>query len=716
MARTPKRSDIVSVDAADMTVDDYIKQYQRAMDNANKQNTARLAVYLKEVDKRRLSEDTDEQTRQIEALIKAKQALESQGRKLDEKEQSKIFERLIKEKQIREAKAQTELYKSQKELDKELEAARDEAQRARNKAILESSDSTKGEKLTAFTSELTASLKEGLKNMTDNLSKSFGALSNKLDNVMSTYASYQTAINVRLQGTDKTFKSIDKMLSGSVGVSPFIKTQTMLDNVSNLVSQGIAYNIEQRAFLQTISENIATTFDAGNSALLRIVRIQQSDSTAARLGLEAQLTTLFNELYSNTEYLTNKFDDTASSLIEASATMTNEQAIAFEYQVQKWLGAMYSLGFSDTTISNLANAIGFLGSGDITSLTDSPINNLLVMATSRIGKSYADILTEGLDAETTNALLQSVLEYVQEIATSTSNQVARAQYADVFGLSMSDLTASLHADVNALTKYTMTYEDTIKELGNQMSQMNKRLNMASKLENVFDNLLFSLGSGIAESPAMYSIWKITSLIQEQTGGINIPAVSVVGSGIDLNTTVENLVKLGVVGISTLGMIPDIIAGIGGAINPANILSRLGIGTTAGRNDALGVLYEQLKRSAITSRGQGLLSRDVVDTSSSMSIVSTGSGEDFSSQALTTAKQQANAESVQEEQDNPVIKRLDKIDTTIQSSATIDTESKEILDTIAANISTITNLLQEVVDGSRSFSVRSTILAGTSATI
>lgn len=716
MARTPKRSDVVSVDANDMTVDDYIKQYQKAMDNANKQNAAKLAMYLKEVDKRRLSEDTEEQTRQIEALIKAKQALESQGRKLDEKEQSKIFERLIKEKQIREAKAQTELYKSQKELDKELEAARDEAQRARNKAILESSDSTKGEKLTAFTSELTASLKEGLKNMTDNLSKSFSALSNKLDNVMSTYASYQTAINVRLQGTDKTFKSIDKMLSGSVGVSPFIKTQTMLDNVSNLVSQGIAYNIEQRAFLQTISENIATTFDAGNSALLRIVRIQQSDSTAARLGLEAQLTTLFNELYANTEYLTNKFDDTASSLIEASATMTNEQAIAFEYQVQKWLGAMYSLGFSDTTISNLANAIGFLGSGDVTSLTDSPINNLLVMATSRIGKSYADILTEGLDAETTNALLQSVLEYVQEIAQSTSNQVARAQYADVFGLSMSDLAASLHADVNSLSKYTMSYEDTIRELGSQMSQMNKRLNMASKLENVFDNLLFSLGSGIAESPTMYSIWKITSLIQEQTGGINIPAISVVGSGVDLNTTVENLVKLGVVGISTLGMIPDIIAGIGGAINPASILSRLGIGTTAGRNDALGVLYEQLKRSAITSRGQGLLSRDVVDTSSSMSIVSTGSGEDFSSQALATAKQQANAESVQEEQDNPVIKRLDKIDTTIQSSATIDTESKEILDTIATNISTITNLLQEVVDGSRSFSVRSTILAGTSATI
>ena len=79
MARTPNRRNIRSADARETTVDDYIKEYQKAVDEANKRNAAKLAVYLKEVDEKRLSDDVEERSRQIEALEKHKKLLESQG-------------------------------------------------------------------------------------------------------------------------------------------------------------------------------------------------------------------------------------------------------------------------------------------------------------------------------------------------------------------------------------------------------------------------------------------------------------------------------------------------------------------------------------------------------------------------------------------------------------------------------------------------------------
>ena len=65
------------------------------------------------------------------------------------------------------------------------------------------------------------------------------------------------------------------------------------------------------------------------------------------------------------------------------------------------------------------------------------------------------------------------------------------------------------------------------------------------------------------------------MIQEYTGGINIP--SVLGTG--PNTTVENLMKLGIMGVGSLGMIGDIVSGVGNGVanslNFAGVLSKLG---------------------------------------------------------------------------------------------------------------------------------------------
>ena len=109
----------------------------------------------------------------------------------------------------------------------------------------------------------------------------------------------------------------------------------IVEQVKTLVGQGISFNVTQRAFLNTIKDKIATTFNAADGTLLRLIRIQQQDSTAARLGMESMLTSFMNNMYETTEYLQNLSTNVRQSLMEAMALQSTTDAVAFEYQVQK---------------------------------------------------------------------------------------------------------------------------------------------------------------------------------------------------------------------------------------------------------------------------------------------------------------------------------------------------------------------------------------------
>lgn len=402
-----------------------------------------------------------------------------------------------------------------------------------------------------------------------------------MNQVFDTYSKYQTTITTRLQGTGRSFGSLESSLLNRVGVTPYIKTQTLMDNLTSLVESGIAFNIEQRAFLQTVSEKVATTFDAANASLLRIVRLQQADSTASRLGMEAYLTKFLNNMFENTEYLTTSFDTVTSNLIEATSQLTTTMGVEFEYTIQKWLGSLSSVGLSEATVSNLSQALGYLQTGDISGLESSSMQNLIVMAASRAGLSYADMLTRGINIDETNKLLGSIVNYLKEIG-STTNQVVKNQYAQTFGVSISDIAAASNlssTDVKNILGNTLSYAGSIQELSNQMSSVYARTSMADAINTFIENAQFSMFSDIAKNPVLSAIWKVTDMIQSYTGGINIPFVTAMGSGVDLNTTVENLIKLGVMGVGSLGMIGDIATGIGNTVDFANTLSALGINTS-----------------------------------------------------------------------------------------------------------------------------------------
>ena len=280
-------------------------------------------------------------------------------------------------------------------------------------------------------------------------------------------------------------------ITGSVGVSPYIKQSDIVNKVKELINSGIAFDVEQRAFLATISDKIATTFDANDSTLRRLIRLQQQDSTAARLGMESAMNAFLNNMYENTEYLGSISSNVRGQLEEAQALMSTEQAVELEFQVQKWLGSMYSVGVSDSTVSKLATAIGQLASGDISGITSGGANNLLIMAANEAGVSLEGILKNGLDASQTNILLQAMVNYLANIYNETKgSKVLQQQFANVYNLTASDLKAvtNLANDNNQTIKTiannNLTFSTAYTQLQNMANTMYQRMSIGSMLNNV----------------------------------------------------------------------------------------------------------------------------------------------------------------------------------------------------------------------------------------
>lgn len=533
----------------------------------------------------------------------------------------------------------------------------------------------------------------------DKISSSLNNLTSAINSGIETYSNYQGGINARLKGSSVDYSGLgskaqriydnsnglnyfgilESQLSSSLGTTPYLKTETLLNNLQKLVEAGISSNVEQRAFLNTIKDDIATTFDASDASLLRIIRLQQSDSTAARLGMESYLTKFLNNMVDNTEYLSTTFDTVASSLTEASSTMGSNASTEFEYVVQKWLGTLSGVGLSDDTAASLAEAIGYLGSGNIESLSSSSMYNLLTMASTKAGYNIGDVLSTGLTANSANDILEAVVGYMQEIGSSSTSNVVRSEYASAFGLKMSDLTAALNLTTDAINEVSaslVTTNDMYSELRTSMNDLSTTMSSAEMIGNVFSNLQFGTASNIARSPVLASMWKVTDLIQSTTGGINIPYISALGSGIDLNTTVENLIKIGMVGASTLGMIGDIVSGLSSTgSNTSSMLDKLGISGGT---------------SNITTRGaslEGLASVKRGLSTSVSTVVGNSSGSDIYETTLTAANDNAQSS----------VEGKESSDTTAKDIATLPDIKAYLVETLEAHMKSLDEKVEKMQD-------------------
>lgn len=470
----------------------------------------------------------------------------------------------------------------------------------------------------SFKADQMVNLFDKLGQTINNLGQGVSNVFHEVENLMT---EYNAPISSRLQGSGKTFSNILDLTVTNTSVSPWVKTTEVLSAVKRASDQGIAYNIEQRAFLESISDKIASTFDAFDSNLTRLIRLQQADSTAARLGMEASLTSTFNKLFEDTSYLSELYDSVSGAIIDASSQLNRSDSAQFEYVVQKWLGSLSSVGMSSTAIQGIAQGLNYLGTGDVQALaSNNSLQTLLAMSASRANLSYSDLLLGGLNASNTNKLLEAMVGYLKEISEQSPNLVVRGAYGDIFNLSASDFTAVQNlssSDISTISANTLSYDGMLSELQNQFSALNERIPLSEKLSNITANAKFGLGTEIYNSPALYAMMKALDTLDALGIEMNIPAVW----GFDLNTTVNNIMKSGIGLTGSIGLISSVLGSLGadGGLDLA----------AWGGNDVV-------TRGSLSGNG---LSTTLGGTSSS-TYVATGSTRDIKKSSITSATEEA----------------------------------------------------------------------------
>lgn len=471
-------------------------------------------------------------------------------------------------------------------------------------------------------------------NFAAGLSALSGALSNfakQLETQMDEIASKKSAIDTRLYGSQANEKRMgsywDKItadITGIAGVSPLVKQSAIADRVASMVGQGIAFNVEQRAVLDVVKDKIATTFDAANGTLLRLVKIQQQDTTAGRLGMEAALNEFLNNMYETTEYMSTLATSVKSNLEEAMSLMTGENALSFEYQIQKWLGSLSSVGMSDSAVQGLAGVLGQVAAGKIEGITSGGQGNLVIMAANQAGVNVSDILNNGLDQNTTNTLMNSMVDYLAKIYNDAGNsKVIQQQIASVYGLSASDLKAAvnLSSSRQSVSKNGLDYSSAMGRLNAMADSMYSRTSVGEIMTNMWDNVKYSLSAGMVNNPVTYALYKASGLLKDTTGGINFGLPLVMGNGMPITFNVADLMRTGALAGGAISSMAQMIGGMGnGGLSGRGILK--GAGITNG--------------ISVVTRGTGssLSTMGGITVSESGSMVGNANSDDVTSKTMT----------------------------------------------------------------------------------
>jgi hypothetical protein len=295
---------------------------------------------------------------------------------------------------------------------------------------------------------------------------------------------------------------------------------------------------------------------------------------------------------------------------------------------------MYSVGMSDQVVTSLSTALGQLAAGDINALTGDGMGNLLVMAANQTGISIAEVLEKGLDSDTTNQLLEAAVEYLAQIGAQSDSKVIQQQLASVFGMKASDLkaiaTLKSKDSVSTISETTHTYASMVKELNDRANTMYQRISVGEMMSNVWQNVQYSVAAGMANNPVTYLLYKVGGLLEETTGGIDLPFLNVYGFGVDLNTTVAQLMQAGAMAGGVLGSIGQMIGGLakgaGGGFSGAGMLKALEVSENA----------NIISRGAGTLGTNALTSGAEVSTSGLSTLNANGSSADIEAATLAQA--------------------------------------------------------------------------------
>lgn len=356
-------------------------------------------------------------------------------------------------------------------------------------------------------------------------------LTAKIEPFLGTYYQYQSKLMTRLEGTDHTYDSIYKLIKKNIGMSPFVTQAKVMEKVADLVEKGIVQDLEERALLMAIGDKLVTTFEVENDNLLRLIRLQQKDSTAQYMGMEGRLNELLNKWFKDTTYLHDEFDTIEGLLMDLDSTMTD--SVGINFAIQKWMAALSSVGMSSGTLERLTQGLVYLGTGDINALANQQdLQSLFAIVANQQMLDYADLLRNGVTESDINRMMRGIVQYINQINKSNTN-VVKAQYQDLFNMTRADFEAI--SNLAQSSRFNMVYGASVASsdadtwLTEHINTIGERMHVSEKIDNLVENMLTSVATAISDKQALYVAYKIQGMLADA----NIPVISAVAQAAQL---------------------------------------------------------------------------------------------------------------------------------------------------------------------------------------
>ena len=433
---------------------------------------------------------------------------------------------------------------------------------------------------TEFKNQFVGNVVNGIVNGLSNIADS-------VESAVDTYISKQEAIVAHLSGSSDNFQNVSDKLQTLISTG-LVKQTAVYDNVSKFVTQGIVSNVEQKAFLQTLADDIDATFNASDSTLVRLINLQKTDLTSNRLAIEYSLQEFLNQNYETSTYIKESFTSVSQSLIEMQSLMSAQTATETETVIQAYLGSLSSSGMSADTISSLASAINALGSGDTSNL-GSGIANLVLMGAARSGLDYADILVNGLDQSKVSILLEGISDYLAEINTSYSSNVVKSQLAKVYGVNVSDLAAATNFESSS-AEGTVT-SDIYTALLNDFDDL---VPGVTKIQNLLDNFVQGMAVSLASSGKWLYAYKVANFMSDTLGdALAGQSLEIAPFGFGISLDLGDLARA----TKALYLVPSLLSGLSSIGNIIN-----------GNGNSASWVYDSLlnaETTTVKSAGAGL---------------------------------------------------------------------------------------------------------------
>lgn len=351
--------------------------------------------------------------------------------------------------------------------------------------------------------------------ITDFVGDKLVSLVDALDPLINKGAEFQAAnkgiINASLWGMGgfgtadyytRFIKNANDKLTGSM----LISFEDYLSNIKNLATQGIGSGVEIAALLSTVAEKTVPQFNASSSYLRRLVLLGEKAATQRYFGLESIIQKTLNSQFGESSYLNQLFESVNANLQDAITNLSDKLGSDNQYKfltsAQTWLGSLYEQGVDSQTITRISNVINALGSGNISAMaSDAGMQKLMLLAMDQANIDYATLLQKGFTTYDVDTLLYNMVEYLHNVSSTTNaNNVLESAYANLFGLSMTDMYAFRKINPNSIKPMNVSSSAQVEaETKNRLGMIESGIYtpLSEKIDNLFDNIKFDFSSKLA---------------------------------------------------------------------------------------------------------------------------------------------------------------------------------------------------------------------------